>query len=73
MVFGREPAVPVLQVVADVNEAAGKALASEFGFARSTSDWCDVLADPNVDAMDITTPNDLHPTIAIATPITPDL
>ncbi len=66
MVFGREPAVPVLQVVADVNEGAAKALASEFGFARSTSDWRDVLSDPDVDAVDITTPNDLHPTIAFA-------
>jgi predicted dehydrogenase len=66
MVFGREPATPVLEVVADVNENAARALASEFGFARSTADWRDVLADPDVDVVDITTPNDLHPVIAIA-------
>ena len=66
MVFGREPAVPVLEVVADVNEGAAKGLADEFGFARSTADWRDMLHDPNVDVVDITTPNDLHPVIAIA-------
>ena len=47
MVFGREPAVPVLEVVADVNEGAAKALAEEFGFARWTTDWRDVLEDPS--------------------------
>lgn len=66
MVFGHQPAVPVLDVVADVNEDAAKALASEFGFRRSTGDWREVLRDPAVDVIDITTPNDLHPTIAVA-------
>ena len=66
MVFGREPAVPALEIVADVNEDAAKALAEEFGFRRWTADWRDTLSDPDVDVADITTPNDLHPRIAIA-------
>jgi predicted dehydrogenase len=66
MVFGRKPAVPTLQVVADVNETSARALADEFGFARFTTDWQDLLSDPTVDVIDITTPNDLHPRIAIA-------
>ena len=66
MVFGRAPAVPVLAVIADVNAEAAKALAEEFGVARWTTDWREVLADPGVDVVDITTPNDVHPAIAIA-------
>jgi predicted dehydrogenase len=66
MVFGPEPAVPVLQVVADVNAAAARALAEAYSFRRWTTDWRDVLVDPNVDIVDITTPNDAHPEIAIA-------
>jgi predicted dehydrogenase len=66
MVFGPEPAVPVLEVVADVNPQAARSLADAFGFNRWTDDWRSVLSDPTVDVVDITTPNDLHPTIAIA-------
>jgi predicted dehydrogenase len=66
MVFGREPAVPALEVVVDVNDVAARSLADAFGFKRWISNWRDVLSDPNVDVVDITTPNDLHPEIAIA-------
>lgn len=66
MVFGPEPALPVLDVVADVNPAAARALAEDYGFRRWTQEWRDVLADENVNVVDITTPNDMHPEIAIA-------
>src|SRR5262249_26122237 len=66
MVFGRDPALPVLEAVADVNEDSARALADAFGFQRWTTDWRTLLADPNVDVVDITTPNDLHPEIAVA-------
>lgn len=66
MVFGQEPAVPVLETVADVNQDSARSLAEAFGFKRWTTDWRELLSDPNVDVVDITTPNDLHPEIAIA-------
>jgi predicted dehydrogenase len=66
MVFGPEPALPVLDVVADVNPAAARALAQDYGFRRWSQDWRDVIADEKVDVVDITTPNDMHPQIAIA-------
>src|SRR3954451_10454957 len=66
MVFGPEPALPMLEVVADVNQDSARSLAEAFGFKRWTANWRDVLADPNVDVVDITTPNHLHPEIAIA-------
>lgn len=66
MAFGSEPAVPRLEVVADIDEDGARAVAGSFGFARWTTDWREVVADPQVDAVDITAPNDLHPEIAIA-------
>jgi predicted dehydrogenase len=66
MVFGPEPAVPVLEMVVDVNPAWAEAAAHNLGFARWSADWREVVADPKVDAVDITAPNHVHHDIAIA-------
>jgi predicted dehydrogenase len=66
MVFGPEPAVPALEMVADVNPAWAEAAAHNLGFARWTADWREVVADPRVDAIDITAPNHVHREIALA-------
>ena len=66
MVFGPEPAVPVLEMVADVNPAWAEAAARNLGFARWSADWREVVADPRVDVVDITAPNDVHREIALA-------
>ncbi|MEM7024568.1 MAG: Gfo/Idh/MocA family oxidoreductase [Pseudomonadota bacterium] len=66
LVFGPEPAIPTLEVVADVNSEWAKAAAENLGFARWTSDWRSVVDDPRVDVVDITTPNDVHTEIALA-------
>jgi predicted dehydrogenase len=66
LVFGNEPARPVLEVVADVDADAVKAWAENFGFSRWTTDWREFVEDPNVDIVDITTPNHLHAEMAIA-------
>ncbi|MCA9916454.1 MAG: Gfo/Idh/MocA family oxidoreductase [Anaerolineales bacterium] len=66
MVFGNEPARPVLEIVADLDGEALKVWASDFGFARYTTDWREIINDPNVDIVDITTPNNLHAEMAIA-------
>ena len=66
LVFGPEPAIPTLEVVADVNPEWAKAAAENLGFARWTSDWRSVVDDPRVDVVDITTPNDVHTEIALA-------
>jgi predicted dehydrogenase len=42
------------------------AYAAQFGFARATADWRDLVADPGVDLVSITTPNGLHREIAQA-------
>jgi len=57
---------PELVVVADtMPERAGLAV-NGFGFATSTADWRDVVADPGVDVVDITAPNALHQELAEA-------
>ncbi|MCB9138649.1 MAG: Gfo/Idh/MocA family oxidoreductase [Caldilineaceae bacterium] len=66
LVFGNEPARPVLEIVADLDEEALKTWANDFGFARYTTDWREIIADPAVDIVDITTPNHLHAEMAIA-------
>ena len=40
--------------------------ATELGFARASGDWRKVIADPEVDVVSLTTPNQFHPEMAIA-------
>jgi len=60
------PVAVELTVLADVNAAAAESAAAALGFARSTGDWRDLLADPAVDIVDVTTPNILHREMALA-------
>jgi predicted dehydrogenase len=41
-------------------------MAAQFGFARATADWRDLIADPAVRIVSITTPNGLHRDMALA-------
>ena len=55
-----------LEVVADVNLAAAQKAAQRFGFKRAVGSWQELVADPAVDVVSVTTPNALHAEIAIA-------
>jgi predicted dehydrogenase len=66
LVFGNEPGRPVLEMVADIDARALEKWAGEFGFQRWTTDWQEIVQDPRVDVVDITTPNSLHAEMAIA-------
>lgn len=66
LVFGPEPGVPEIVAVADSSGAAAQRFADTFGVARVSTDWRQVVTDPEVDVVDITTPNDAHPAIALA-------
>lgn len=64
-VFGDVPR-PRLVALAEVNaELAGKK-AGEFGFETCTGEWRDLLANPDIDVISITTPNAFHPEMAIS-------
>lgn len=58
MIFGDD--VPVFELISDVNEQQVKEAASSMGYKRYTTDWKDVVTDPDVDLVDVATPNCMH-------------
>lgn len=64
-VFGDE-VVPELEMVADLDLASAEAFARKYGFKRYTDKWEELVADPEIVLVDITTPNASHCPIAIA-------
>ena len=59
-------ATPVLEILADVDAPTAARAAKELGYARSTGDWREVVTDPAVQLVDISTPNALHKEMALA-------
>src|SRR5919197_1454739 len=66
MFFWPAPAIPSRQVVVDVTATLADDARKRFGFAESSADWRSVVARPDIDVVDIVTPNDSHAEIAIA-------
>jgi predicted dehydrogenase len=64
--FWPPPAIPVREIVVDVNESLAKTAAERFSFNRWSSKWENVIGDKDIDIVDIITPNYLHKPIAIA-------
>lgn len=64
-VFGDVPA-PRLELLCDQPADKAKEMATQFGFARATDDWQALINDPAVDIVCITTPNSMHPEMALA-------
>ena len=58
-------APPRLAVLADVDGQTARRAADALGFDHSTGDWRELIASPDVDVVDITTPNHLHEEMAI--------
>lgn len=59
-------ATPDLALLCDTPLARAEAHAQQFGFARATDDWRALVADPLVQVVSITTPNQLHHDMALA-------
>ena len=66
MFFWPAPAIPVRHTVADVSDDLATDAANRLGFERGVSDWRRVIDDPEIHIVDIVTPNNSHPEIAIA-------
>ncbi|WP_421696707.1 Gfo/Idh/MocA family protein [Aestuariivirga sp.] len=58
--------VPRLEMIADVDQGLAAKAAHQYGFQRSSGHWRDLVNDPNVDVVSITTPNTLHREMALA-------
>jgi predicted dehydrogenase len=55
-----------MRTLADVSKPQAEKAASALGFIQATGDWRTLVADPNIDVVDITAPNALHKEIALA-------
>jgi predicted dehydrogenase len=64
--FSESEIQPRLIVCADDVEARAQKAKHTLGFERYTMDWRDVLADPNVEVVNVTAPNNLHVEIVSA-------
>ena len=66
MLYPNLPMVPHLCGLADVNDELAAKAAARLGFETSTGDWRQLVNDPKVDVIDITSPNHLHCEMALA-------
>jgi predicted dehydrogenase len=55
-----------LHTLADASDELAAKAAAALGFARSTSDWRAMVADPQIDVVNVTSPNALHKEMALA-------
>src|SRR6202171_5673989 len=60
------PRTPVLYAIADQNDDLAEKARARLGFAKGYGDWRRLIEDPQVDVVDITTPNHLHVEPAVA-------
>jgi predicted dehydrogenase len=60
------PADVVLRTICGRNARALKKSATQFGWQKCATDWRAVVNDPEIDIIDITTPNDSHCEVALA-------
>ena len=56
---------PRLEMVADIDASAAARARTRFDFARVTADWRELVADPRVGLVSITSPNILHKEMAL--------
>lgn len=66
MFFWPAPAVPVKKMIVDINEAAARDAKEKLAFESYSTDWHDIINDPDIKVVDICTPNNAHAEIAIA-------
>ena len=64
-VFGDVPQIDRI-ALCDVDAPHVKQKAVEFGFDRATTNWRDLLADPTIQLISITSPNGKHREMAVA-------
>ena len=55
-----------LHTVVDITPEAAARAAQALGFAHSSANWRDLIANPEIDVVDITAPNALHKEMALA-------
>ena len=66
MLYRNLSAKPRLLSLADATPELAAAAAARLGFERSTGDWRTLVSDPEIDVVDITSPNHMHKEMALA-------
>ncbi|MFM6939866.1 MAG: Gfo/Idh/MocA family protein, partial [Rhodoluna sp.] len=66
MFFWPSEVLPVKHTLAEYTDAMAADAAARFGFENSTSNWKSIIENPDIDLVDIATPNNSHAEIAIA-------
>ena len=66
MLFGPDYGTAVFEMVADTNEASAREAQHKIGFNRMTTNWKELVSDPDIDLVDIATPNAFHYEVAKA-------
>lgn len=66
MFFWPSDVIPVKHTIAEATPELAADAATRFGFGASTSEWRSIIDDPDIDVVDIATPNNLHAEMAIA-------
>ena len=66
MFFWPAPAIPVKKMIVDINEAAARDAKEKLAFESYSTDWHDIVDNPDIQVVDICTPNNAHAEIAIA-------
>ena len=60
------PVEAELHTVADIKENAALAAARAYAFSNATTDWHDIIGNPDIDIVSITAPNALHKEMSLA-------
>jgi predicted dehydrogenase len=63
-VFGDTPEIKLVHL-GEANAELASQRAREFGFKKASGDWRAVIADPEVDIVSVTAPNQFHPEMAV--------
>jgi len=66
MLYRDLPAAPHLHTLADATDELAARAAARFGFEKSAGDWRALVNDPDIDVIDITSPNAMHREMALA-------
>ena len=66
MFFWPAPFIPNRKVIIDVNDELAEDAKNKLGFEEGSTDWEEVVNRKDIDVVDICTPNDTHPKMAIA-------
>lgn len=60
------PVDPVMKVVCGITKEEAEGAAAKYGWQETSGDWEEVVNRPDIDIVDIATPNNTHAMIAIA-------